>query len=292
MATGLKKIGLVTNYNIREKAEAADRVVAFLKKYPCDIYISELMKDRALRQKNIAQSAKFIPNSALYRDLDMIIVLGGDGSILSAARYCISSGTPILGINLGRLGYMAEIEADETEMLSRLFDGTFRIEERLMLDVSVYRKGERLVSHASALNDAVISNGSVARMVDIELSEGGVFVSNYRSDGLIFATPTGSTAYSLSAGGPVVDPKMQCICVTPVCPHSFAAKPIIFSDGALLSAKNICDREKSLFLTLDGKVNIELFRGDTVKVKKSTAVTRLIKLKDKGFYSVLHSKMN
>lgn len=288
----IKKIGIVTNFNIREKAEAAERVVSFLKKYPCGIYISELMRERASRQKTIGSSALFVPNSVLYRDMDVIIVLGGDGSILSAARYCISSGVPILGINLGRLGYMAEIEADETEMLARLFTGDYGIEERIMLDVSVYRRGEKLVSRASALNDAVISNGSVARMVDIELSEGGTFVSNYRADGLIFSTPTGSTAYSLSAGGPVIDPNMRCICVTPICPHSFAAKPIIFSESALLCAKNICEREKSLFLTLDGKINIEIFRGDTVKIRRSESHTRLIKLKDKGFYAVLHSKMN
>ncbi len=241
---------------------------------------------------DFAKKVIFAPNSTIYRDMDFIIVLGGDGSILSAARYCLSSEIPILGINLGRLGYMAEMEADELEMLSRLFDGNFRIEERAMLDVSVLRRGKQLVNRASALNDAVISNGSIARMVDLELSEGDTFVTTYRADGLILATPTGSTAYSMSAGGPVIDPKMGCICVTPICSHSLAARPIVFSDDAELAVRNICEREKSLYLTLDGKINFEIFKGDVVRIKRSASVTRLIKLKERGFYNTLHSKMN
>lgn len=288
----IKKIGLVTNFNIREKSEAAARVCEFLLKYPSEIYASELMTDKIKRSGCFPSELKFIPNSALYREMDVIIVLGGDGSILSAARYCLSSGIPILGINLGRLGYMAEMEADEIDMLSKLFEGDYRIEERSMLDVSVYRKGKQLVNRASALNDAVISNGSIARMVDLELSEGETVVTSYRADGLIFSTPTGSTAYSMSAGGPVIDPKMKCICVTPICSHNLAARPIIFSDDAVLSVLNICDREKSLYLTLDGKVNFEIYRGDSVKIKRSESVAKLIKLKERGFYNTLHSKMH
>ena len=288
----IKKIGLVTNFNIREKSEAAARVCEFLLKYPSEIYASELMADKIKRSGCFPSELKFIPNSALYREMDVIIVLGGDGSILSAARYCLSSGIPILGINLGRLGYMAEMEADEIDMLSKLFEGDYRIEERSMLDVSVYRKGKQLVNRASALNDAVISNGSIARMVDLELSEGETVVTSYRADGLIFSTPTGSTAYSMSAGGPVIDPKMKCICVTPICSHNLAARPIIFSDDAVLSVLNICDREKSLYLTLDGKVNFEIYRGDSVKIRRSESVAKLIKLKERGFYNTLHSKMH
>ncbi len=288
----ISKIGLVTNFNIKEKSEAAARVVAFLEKYSCGVYASELMKEKVERNTALSGKVIFVPNSTLYRDMDVIIVLGGDGSILSAARYCLSSGIPILGINLGHLGYMAEMEADELEMLDRLFTGNYRIDEREMLDVSVFRKGKQLVNRASALNDAVISNGSIARMIDLELSEGDIPVTTYRADGLIFSTPTGSTAYSMSAGGPVIDPKMKCICVTPICSHSLAARPIVFADDSLLCVKNICEREKNLFLTLDGKVNFEIYRGDTVRIRRSNSVTRLIRLKERGFYNTLHSKMN
>lgn len=288
----IKKIGLVTNFNIREKSEAAARVCEFLSEYPSEIYVSELMAEKIKRNEALSSKLKFVPNSSLYREMDVIIVLGGDGSILSAARYCLSSGIPILGINLGRLGYMAEMEADEIDMLSKLFEGDYKIEERSMLDVSVYRKGKQLVNRASALNDAVISNGSIARMVDLELSEGETVVTSYRADGLIFSTPTGSTAYSMSAGGPVIDPKMKCICVTPICSHNLAARPIIFSDDAVLSVRNICEREKNLYLTLDGKVNFEIYKGDSVRIKRSESVAKLIKLKERGFYNTLHSKMH
>lgn len=288
----IEKIGLVTNFNIREKSEAAAKVAAFLLSYPCKLFASELMKEKICRNALLSENVSFVPNSTLYREMDVIIVLGGDGSILSAARYCLSSGIPILGINLGRLGYMAEMEADEIEMLSKLFNGEYRTEERAMLDVSVMRRGKQLVNRASALNDAVISNGSIARMVDLELSEGDTMVATYRADGLILSTPTGSTAYSMSAGGPVIDPKMKCICVTPICSHTLAARPIIFSDDAVLNVRNICEREKSLYLTLDGKVNFEIYKGDTVRVRRSNSYTKLIRLKERGFYNTLNSKMN
>ncbi len=288
----LKKIGLVTNFNIKEKLDAAARVCEILIKYPCELYASEFMMEKVKRNEALESRLNFIPNSSLYREMDVIIVLGGDGSILSAARYCLSSEIPILGINLGRLGYMAEMEADEIDMLSKLFDGDYMIEERSMLDVSVYRKGKQLVNRASALNDAVISNGSIARMVDLELSERDTVVTSYSADGLIFSTPTGSTAYSMSAGGPVIDPKMKCICVTPICSHNLAARPIVFSDDAVLSVRNICEREKNLYLTLDGRVNFEIYKGDTVRIKRSESVAKLIKLKERGFYNTLHSKMH
>ncbi len=288
----INKIGLVTNFNIKEKSEAAARVATFLHKYPCKLFVSELMKDRVMRNTKLSECVSFVTNSTLYREMDLIIVLGGDGSILSAARYCLSSGIPILGMNLGRLGYMAEMESDEIEMLAKLFEGSYRIEEREMLDVSVLRGGEKMVNRASALNDAVISNGSIARMIDLELSEGNVPVATYRADGLIFATPTGSTAYSMSAGGPVIDPKMKCICVTPICSHSLAARPIVFSADSVLCVKNVCEREKSLFLTLDGKMNFEIFKGDTVRIMRSSSRAKLVKLKERGFYDTLNSKMN
>lgn len=288
----INKIGLVTNFNIRDKAEAASRVASRLKEHPCEIYVSELMREKVERNRALSEKVVFVPNSTLYKDMDVIIVLGGDGSILSAARYCLSAGIPILGINLGHLGYMAEMEQNEIDMLDRLFSGDYKIEEREMIDVSVMRGGKHLANRASALNDAVISNGSIARLVDLELFEGDIPVANYRADGLILSTPTGSTAYSMSAGGPVIDPKMKCICVTPICSHTLAARPIIFSDDAVLSIKNTCEREKSLYLTLDGKINFEIYKGDTVIVKRSASVTKLIRLKEQGFYDTLRSKMN
>jgi NAD+ kinase len=142
-----------------------------------------------------------------------------------------------------------------------------------------------------ALNDAVLSNGSISRIVDLELYEGGIPVGNYRSDGMIISTPTGSTAYSLAAGGAIVDPRLNCLCITPICPHSLTSRPLIFSDRADIEIKNVCQREKSLFLTIDGRINYEIFIGERVHVTRSELQTQFICLKDFGFYERLRQKM-
>ena len=145
---------------------------------------------------------------------------------------------------------------------------------------------------AYALNEAVISGGSIARIVDLELYEEETFVAKYRADGLIVATPTGSTAYSMSAGGPIIDPRMACFCVTPICPHALNARPLIFPDSARLSVKNTCQREKMLYLTLDGRTNLELALGDVVHITKAERTARLVSLKEHDFYNKVHKKLH
>lgn len=289
----MKKIAIVTNFNIFEKVNAAMRVVAKLSKFDCRIWIASFNKERILRAKRDDRAVEYVSADKIYTESDLIIVLGGDGTILEAARRAAERSVMILGVNLGRVGYMAELELSELDMLSRLFDGDYKVEERSMLSVEIVsaKKNAKKIS-AFALNDAVISNGSVARIVDLELSEGGVPISTYRADGLIVATPTGSTAYSMSAGGPITDPRVNCLCVTPICPHSLVARPLIFPDDAILEVKNICVREKLLYLTLDGRNNYEIYTGDTVKITKSDMKTRLIRLNDSGFYTRLRKKMS
>ncbi len=292
MTEKISKISIITNFNIDEKAKAASKVCEFLSKYPCSIYLGEQAKQRLNLFEGIRDKINFAAPSVLYHEVDLIIVLGGDGSILSAVRNIGGSDIPILGINLGRLGYMAELEMNDIQQLSKIFEGDYFIDERAKLEVTVFRQGKNLSNRTTALNDAVLSNGSIARMIDLELSEGENIITEYRADGLIFSTPTGSTAYSMSAGGPVIDPRVRCVCVTPICPHSLTAKPLIFSDDATLTVKNICNREKMLFLTLDGKINYEIYRGDTVKIKKSNSTAKLMRFNKCGFYKTLHSKMS
>ena len=210
--------------------------------------------------------------------------------MLEASRRAAPNGLPILGMNMGRVGYMTELEMDELALLDRLFEGNYRVDERAMLRVEVRSSKGQTRATAYALNDAVIANGSTARIVDLQLSDGEEEINTYRADGLVVATPTGSTAYSLSAGGPIVDPKLSCFCVTPICPHSMVARPLVFSDSAELRVKNICVREKVLHLTLDGRMNFDLFFGDVVVITKSEMTTRLIRLKDEGFYSKIRMK--
>lgn len=285
------KIALITNFNIFEKANAADAVAAYLLKKDCEIMIAAFNKEKLQRVHKHREEYKYLPLDSLYSEADILIVLGGDGTILEAARRAAQRGTPILGINLGRLGYMAELEMGELSLLDKLFEGDYTLEKRAMLRVELLSAGGELRSFSYALNDAVISNGSISRIVDLALSEGGVPVATYRADGLIIATPTGSTAYSMSAGGAIVDPRVSCVCVTPICPHSFIARPLIFSDDAVLEVRNVCAREKMLYLTVDGRMNFELYRNQTVRITKSNLETNLIRLKACGFYMKLRQKM-
>ena len=285
------KIALITNFNITEKANAAMAVANRLLREDCEILIAAFNREKLMRMHKSRHEFRYLPLESVYAEANILIVLGGDGTILEAARRAAQRGTPILGINLGRLGYMAELELDELDQLSRLFTGDYSIENRSMLRVELLA-GNELKSLCYALNDAVISNGSVSRMIDLELSEGGVPVTTYRADGLIIATPTGSTAYSMSAGGAVVDPRVSCFCATPICPHSFIARPLIFSDESVLEVRNICVREKMLYLTVDGRMNFELYRNQTVRITKSNLQTKLIRLKSCGFYRKLRQKMS
>lgn len=296
----VKRIALITNFNIYEKAGAAMQVAQRLSAYPCEVMAASFNRDKILRMNRGRMSFTFLPMDELYANADLIIVLGGDGTILEAARRAVARQTPILGINLGRVGYMAELEMGELELLSHLFERTtaegklppsYKLEKRSMLHVEVVSTAGEVRQRMYGLNDAVITNGSVARIVDIELSENGAPVTTYRADGLIVATPTGSTAYSMSAGGPVADPRVKCFCVTPICPHSLGARPLIFPDSATLEIRNVCQREKMLYLTVDGRNNCELYRGETVRITRSPLETQLVRLKSCGFYNRLRLKM-
>ena len=233
---------------------------------------------------------------------DLAVVLGGDGSMLRAARNASARGIPLLGINLGRVGYMTETEIGDLGVLDRLFDGDYRIESRMMLDVIVpdERYGTRRLV---ALNDAVLASGVVTKMIDIGVdvdgsaacryyADGIILVEHYRGDGVIVATPTGSTAYSLSAGGPVIDPVVHCISVTPVSAHSLTARPMIFSSESKLEIFGCGRREGKACLTVDGGVGIMLPRGSRVTVKKSSRVTKLIRFGKSPFCETLQKKLS
>ena len=285
------KIALLTNYNIGEKSAAAMTVAEKLGKYDCEILIPMNYRDRIERMYRKRPKVKFENIQTIYETVELIIVLGGDGTIMDAACKAASRAIPVLGINLGRLGYLAELEMSELESLDEVMRGNYLIDKRTMLKAEIIsRSGEPQSAHA--LNDAVISNGSISRIIDLQLSEGGKVVNTYRADGLIVCTPTGSTAYSMSAGGPIADPRLNCFCVTPICPHMTNARPILFPDDAVLEVKHICKREKTLYLTLDGRNNFEIFKGDIVRISKSDLYASIIHVKDRSFYEKMRSKLH
>lgn len=286
----IEKIAVVTNYNISDKLAAAVTVSEKLSQYIDEIYIPEGYKDRIFRSHNHKKYFTYMSIDEIYVKSDLVIVIGGDGVMLEAARRATPCGIPILGINMGRIGYMTELEMNELDLLEKIFSEDFYLDERAMLKVEMRSNKGQTKFSAYALNEAVIANGSTARIIDLELSDNGRLVSEYRADGLVIATPTGSTAYSLSAGGPIIDPKLSCFCVTPICPHSLVARPLIFPDTAILQIKNICVREKILHLTVDGKATFDLFLGDTVVVTKAAIKTKLLRIKDEDFYSKIRMK--
>lgn len=224
--------------------------------------------------------------------VDMVIVLGGDGTLLSAARLVADSkkNVPIFGVNLGSLGFMAEVSLDELYAnLEKALAGKLQAEERMMLTAGIIRRGKK-VSEYNVLNDAVISKGAIARMVSLEVSVGDDYLTSIRADGLILATPTGSTAYSLSAGGPIIHPALHCFVVTPICPHTLSNRPIAIPDSAIVRVK-LVSRSEGVSLSLDGQVVSPLRLNDIVEVKKAKYRVRLIKHPTKNYYEILRTKL-
>ncbi len=246
---------------------------------------------RAALGDKLPSAAVFVPDDALFDRCDCAIVLGGDGSVIKAASACAEQKIPVLGINLGRVGYLAEVEPEELYLLSRLCRGEYRVERRMMLSVSVLRDGCEIHRMPPALNEAVISNGAITHMVELSVSCDGQAVTNFHADGVIAATPTGSTAYSMSAGGPIIDPTLDCFCLTPVCAHSLTARPMLLSADCTLDIRNICQREDNTYLTVDGAANYKLLFDDVVRIRKSKAETGMIRFHENSFFSVLHRKM-
>jgi len=221
---------------------------------------------------------------------DMLVCFGGDGTILHAAKYANSCKVPILGVNMGSVGFMAELEHSELHQLSRLVTGKFSIEQRMMLDVKVKRGSKTLICE-TALNDAVITKGAVARVIDLSVLGDKVLITNFAGDGVIVATPTGSTAYSMAAGGPIVEPTAESIIVTPICAHTMQAKSMVLDRDRTV---NICicrQSRKTAYLSVDGGKAFKLFSGDMVEVTKSKHHTHLIRLSNRSFYEVVNQKL-
>lgn len=230
--------------------------------------------------------------SRLDRELngaDLIICFGGDGTILHMSKTATRAGLPILGVNIGTMGFMAELESTELELLRNLASGQFSIDKRMMLDVTVQRERD-IVFHDICLNDAVITKGAVARIVHLAVECDGVQAMECSGDGVIIATPTGSTAYSLSAGGPIVEPEAHSILVTPICAHDVVSRCMVASDSRIVTVKLTHNARRNAYLSVDGGKSVRLNMGDVTTVKKSNLQTKLVRLKERSFYDVVNQK--
>ncbi|HLW52567.1 MAG TPA: NAD(+)/NADH kinase [Candidatus Angelobacter sp.] len=221
---------------------------------------------------------------------DFVIVLGGDGTLLSAARNVAIANIPILGVNLGSLGFLTEIRQDEiSEALAAVDSGRCEVSPRCMLHCQVQREG-KCIANYDALNDVVLNQQAVARITEFEVRVNGVFVSIYKADGLIISTPTGSTAYSLAAGGPILAPDVPGFVVTPVASHALTNRPLVVQDTATIEIRLMVTRENA-FLTVDGQLGVPLEEHDVVQCRKSKYDVKLFKLPERNFFQVLRSKL-
>ncbi len=283
----ITRIALAPNAKKDKDLAHTRAVLAALGTLPVTIYLCEDLIGEIGR---VPENVMFCTSEMLCEDADCVLVLGGDGSVIKAAAEASPRGIPILGINLGRVGYLTALEPDALNELARLCTGDYRVEERMMLDARIYRSGVCVRTLPAALNDAVISNGAISHMVELEVSCDGEFFRGYHADGIIVATPTGTTAYSMSAGGPIVAPTLDCICMTPVCSHSLSARPMLFAPTSTLSIENVCVREDNTYLTVDGTENYKLLQGDTVVICRAETVTKLIRFGHDSFAMQLNKK--
>ena len=246
---------------------------------------------QALGAQTLCPASGAVPSpeaEELIGACDAVVALGGDGTIIHTAKRAAAFDRAVLGINCGTLGFMAGLEADELEQLAKLIAGEYTIESRMLLEVRVSGAKER---RFYALNEAVVSRGSLSRIVELDICNHDKPVMTYEGDGVIVATPTGSTGYSLSAGGPVVDPEVSCLLVTPVCPHSLHCRSTIFSADAVLSVRANVERCPEIYLTVDGEEGLRVGERDVVTISRADRAARLIKIKQQSFYDVLTQKL-
>ena len=220
---------------------------------------------------------------------DLVVCFGGDGTILHIAKAATRRGLPLLGVNIGTMGFMAELESTELDKLKLLADGKFTIDNRMMLDVTVQRDRE-IIFHDICLNDAVITKGAVARIVHLAVKCDGIQAMECGGDGVIVSTPTGSTAYSLSAGGPIVEPEAESIIITPICSHDMASRCIVASGKRVITVGMTSNSRRNAYLSVDGGKTLRLNMGDVVTIKKSKLETRIVRLNDRSFYDVVNIK--
>lgn len=231
----------------------------------------------------------FFDTNELIENCDIVIVVGGDGTTLNVAKAASLHNKLTLGINAGRLGFMSGLERDELSLLNRLVSGDYEVEERMMINARLM--SENGTQDFICLNDAVITRGDLARLIDVTVKSDGRVITKNRADGMIIATPTGSTAYSMAAGGPVVSPDNSCFVVTPICPHSLVNRSIVFSSDKELEITVENDKNNTSYLSIDGEKSVTVTKNSKIIISKSEYVAKLIKIKPDNFYEILNKKL-
>jgi NAD+ kinase len=283
--SSMTEIGIVTKTSSPHADEVMGKLVPWLIGRGVKVRMQEDYKGLS-NGDSIAVPREHVPDG-----VDMVLVLGGDGTLLSVARLLERTDQPILGINLGSLGFLTELGLEELYgSLERILEGEFTIESRVRLEASLHREGEQIGNY-QVLNDVVINKGALARIIDLDTYVDDQKVTNYQADGLIVSTPTGSTAYSLAAGGPIIEPTLDVIVIAPICPHTLTNRPLVIPGGSRVELCLISD-SGAVFLTLDGQEGTRLNQGDCVRIRISDKKVNLIRTGARNFYDVLSAKLH
>jgi len=279
----MKKVGIISKTRKRDAGHILSQLVKWLREQDTEPLMDQetaslIAVQTPYTKQDIASQSEFI------------IVLGGDGTLLSVARLIGGKGTPILGVNLGSLGFLTEVTLEEMyPLLEEILTGTMVIDERGMLNASILR-GDKEIATFTVLNDVVINKGALARMILMETRVDGKYLNTYRADGLIISSPTGSTAYCLSAGGPIVYPSVGAVIISPICPHTLTNRPIVLPEDVNIEV-GLCSENEDVMITLDGQEGHMLKYMDKVLIKKAKGTTRLILSPKKDYYEILRQKL-
>jgi NAD+ kinase len=287
--SSIKRIGIVLKPHQHDALKTICDLTLWLSERQIEVVGGpDVERERVEHQTGCA--VKEVPTEKLAASVDLILVLGGDGTMIATARMIEDLEVPVLGINYGGLGYLTEFRIEELySALGSILDGNYRLDKRVMLR-TLHQRGDEVINRNRVLNDVVINKSALARIIEIDVYLNDQFVNSFRADGLIVSTPTGSTAYNLSAGGPVIFPSMNAIVITPICPFTLSNRPIVVPDDAVIELRLKTDQE-DVALTLDGQVGIPLKIGDRVVIQKSRTTFNLIQPSNRNYFEVLRDKL-
>jgi len=289
MSSQFNTIGIIGKHSDPTGGGTLKDLIAYLRKQKLDVLVDRGSLELA---PELAGDFESVEREQLGERCDLAIVVGGDGTILNAARSLVDHAVPILGINLGRLGFLADISpSDLAEKLDRILGGEYQEEQRALLHAQVLREGEQ-ISASAAFNDVVIHTSNVARMVEYETYIGGQFVNVTRSDGLIVSTPTGSTAYALSGGGPILHPSLNALVLVPICPHTMSYRPIVVDADSRIEIVLSEGNQVQAQVTCDGQIDLGLKNGDRIVIEKKPHPIRLIHPAKYNYYGILRAKLH
>ena len=285
----IKRIGVVVKPHQPDALQTLCRLTEWLSQRDIKLVGGpEIERERIEHQTGCAIES--VKEEALAKTVDLMLVLGGDGTMIATARMLGDIEVPVMGVNYGGLGYLAEFPLEELfSALEAILAGDYKVQERLMLTVEL-RRGEELITKNRVLNDVVVNKSALARIIEIEAYLNNQFLNRFRADGLIVSTPTGSTAYNLSAGGPIIFPSMNAIVITPICPFTLSNRPIVVPDDSVIEVRLMTENEE-VALTLDGQVGFPLQAGDRAMIRKSNATFNLVQPANRNYFDVLRDKL-